>query len=410
MPNTPPQRIAILVESSRAFGRGLIEGINSFASERDDWLLYYHEGTLHFDLAEWLDAWNGDGVITRITNEKDAHTLAASGIPTVDLLGEIHHPSISVVDSDNAAIAQMAVEFFIRAGFTNLAYCGYPGLRFSDQRFTIFEEAARAEHLSIQHYLPLSVPESSIHEREHWQPHREADISAWLISLPKPIAIFACNDVRALDLSVACRVTGIRVPEDVAILGVDNDELICKMSKPPLSSIEPDTMSQGTLGAETLLALLNTNSSAKEDPHPAQTTQTTQTSQTSQPVHPVHPVQVIERPSTDLIAFSSPIVADALRYLRKHSHEKIGSQQIATAIGTSNSHLNRLFKEATGRTINKELQRIHLTRIRHLLQHSDLTLKEIAQKIGFSSNSNLSKFFKIHEGMTPGEFKGQTFL
>ena len=393
MPKSPTKRIAILVESSRAFGRGLIVGINTFASEQDNWLLYYHEGTLHFDLAEWLDTWNGDGIITRITSEKDAHILAESGIPTVDLLGEIRHPAISVVDSDNAAIACMAVDFFIRAGFTNLAYCGYPGIQFSDSRQAMFEDTAKSEHLTVNRYHSPSCPESSIQKREHWRVQREEDISAWLLSLPKPIAIFACNDVRALDISAACRVSGIRVPEDVVILGVDNDELICKMSKPPLSSIEPDTIRQGRLGAETLLALLNNNSPTKE---------------AFLPTHTIAPIQVIERPSTDLIVFSSRIVSDALRYLRKHSHENIGTQQIANAIGASNSYLNLLFKEATGRTINKELQRIRLTRIRHLLQHSLLTLNEIAHKTGFSSNASLSKFFKIHEEVTPGEFREHT--
>ena len=395
MPSSSTKRIAILVESSRAFGRGLIEGINTFASERDDWLLYYHEGTLHFDLSEWLDTWDGDGIITRVTNEKDAQVLAGSGIPTVDLLGEIHHPAISVVDSDNAAIAQMAVDFFIRAGFEHLAYCGYPGIRFSDSRQAMFEEAAKSEHFTIHRYRPPSHPENSIQKREHWRPLREEDISAWLLSLPKPIAIFACNDIRALDISAACHVSGIRVPEDVAILGVDNDSLICNMSKPPLSSIQPDTIRQGWLGAETLLALLSAHSPLLESTRIEKTTL---------------PVQVIERPSTDLIAFSTPVVADALRYLRKHSHENMGSQQIANAVGVSNSHLNRLFKEATGRTINKELQRMRLTRIRHLLQHCDLTLNEISNRTGFSTDANLSKFFKIHEGMTPGEFRERTFL
>ncbi len=384
-------RIAILVESSRAYGRGLIEGINSFASEQDDWLLYYHEGTLRFDLADWLKTWNGDGIITRLSRNKDARILAESGIPIVDLLGEIPHPSISVVDSDNAAIARMAVDFFIRAGFTNLAYCGYPGIRFSDLRQSLFEDAAKSEHLSIHHYEPPSTKGHSIPKREHWRPHREQDISAWLHTLPKPCAIFACNDVRALDISVACRVSGIKVPDDVAILGVDNDELICNMSRPPLSSIEPDTFHQGYLGAQTLMARLDAGLDHRE-------------------TRTIPPIQVIERPSTDLIAFSSPVVASALRYLRKYSHQDIGTQQIAHDVGVSYSHLNRLFKEATGRTINKERQRLRLIHTRHLLQYSHLSLNKIAQKTGFSSAANLTKFFKTHEGITPGEFRENTAL
>lgn len=380
------KRIAILVESSRAFGRGLIHGINTFASKQDDWVLYYHEGTLNFDLQEWLKYWQGDGIIARVTDEAHAEIFANSSIPTVDLLGEIVHPDISVVNPDNASIAQLAVQFYINAGYTNLAYCGYSGIHFSDQRQSCYREAAHNQHLEVISYHPTQNISDTILRREQWRPQREEDLAAWLQALPKPVAIFTCNDVRALDLSTACLISNIRVPEDVAILGVDNDELICTMAKPPLSSIEPDTIQQGNRGAQILHQLM----SEAETP-------------VSREVIP--PKAIIERPSTDLIAFSNPVVADAARYLRKNIHLNIGAQQIAEAAGTSASHLNRLFKEATGFTLNKEIQRLRLIRIRHLLRHSELTLIQIARQTGFSSAANLSKFFKSKTETTPGKYR-----
>jgi len=392
---TSTKRIAVLVETSRAYGRGLIRGINNYASEQDDWLLYYHESTLEFDLAEWLLQWQGDGIIARISTMKDANLLAESGIPTIDLLGEIRHPAIYSIDSDHDEIARMAHHLFLQAGFQHLAFCGYPCIHFSDHRAKHFTKAAEAEQLKVHHYQPPPSSAHTIRQREQWRPQREQDIANWIKNLPKPVAIFACNDARALDISAACHMIGIKVPEEVSILGVDNDELICNMSKPPLSSIEPDTIRQGWIGAHTLHTLL----SGKQPDIKNQS-----------PLTLIPPIQVVERASTDLICFDSPCVSEALRYLRKHSHHNIGSQQIADAVGVSPSHLNRLFKEATGRTINSEHQRLRLIRIRHLLTHSQLTLNEIATENGFTSAASLSKFFKIHQGMTPGEFRKNTAI
>ena len=389
------KRIAVLVETSRAYGRGLIEGINSYASDQDDWLLYYHESTLEFDLAEWIQHWQGDGIIARISTMKDANLLAESGIPTIDLLGEIRHPAICSIEPDHDEIARMALNLFLQAGFLHIAFCGYPGIHFSDHRAKCFTTAAEAEQLKVYHYQPPLSSAHTIPQREQWRPQREQDIANWIKKLPKPVAIFACNDVRALDISTACYMVGLKVPEDVSILGVDNEALICNMTKSPLSSIEPDTIRQGWIGAHTLHTLL----SGKQPDIKNQS-----------PIIPIPPIQVVERSSTDLICFESPCVSEALRYLRKHNHQNIGSQQIAEAVGVSTSHLNRLFKEATGRTINAERQRLRLIRIRHLLTHSQLTLNEIATENGFTSAASLSKFFKIHEGISPGEFRKNTAL
>jgi len=392
MPASALKRIAILVESSRAFGRGLTEGIASYAARRGDWLLQYHEGTLDFDLRAWLAHWRGDGILARIARESDAEILAASGIPTVDLLGEIRHPAIASVDVNNESVARMAVRHFIDAGFTQIAFCGYPGIAFSDARQEIFERVAREESLAVFGYQLHAGQTGTISRREQWRPHREGDIAAWLASLPRPVAIFACNDVRALDVSTACRLSGVKVPEDAAILGVDNDALICGMSRPSLSSIQPDVIRQGARGAEILEEMLSANF---RRPPPAEN---------------IPPLEVVERPSTDIVAFSDPVVAEAVRHIRKHGLRNIGTQQVAEAVGVSASHLNRLFKQATGRTINKELQRVRLVRIRHLLRHSDLTLGEIARQTGFSTAANLSKFFKSKEGLCPGAFRSASSL
>ncbi|NWK55265.1 DNA-binding transcriptional regulator [Verrucomicrobiaceae bacterium N1E253] len=380
------KKIAVSVESSRAFGRGLIQGICDFAAKRDDWQLFYHESTLQMKLADWVDQHNWDGIITRITHKQDAQLLSGRGIPTVDLLGEIKHPRISTIDVDHQAVSKMALGFFLQAGFHQIAYCGYSGIYFSDKRLKAFQKEAEKHGLTVHNYSHQLSQTSSIIEREAWRENRELDLTAWIKSLPKPIAIFACNDVRALDVSSACRINNIKVPEDVIILGVDNDPLICQMGVPSISSISPNLDKHGYEGAHTLQQLIDQRSSV--------------------PLHQkIPPIQIIERPSTDLIAFNKEHVANAVRYMRKHYGQSIATEQIAEEVGVSRSLLDRDFKNELGRTVSQELTRIRLGQIKYLLQHTSLTITQIATETGFMNDSTLSSFFKTQTKLSPGKFR-----
>lgn len=386
--NKEIKRIAVLVESSRASGRGLIEGISAYATTREDWLLYYHEGTFDLHLSDWLERWQGDGIITRITSEEQAQLITARGIPVVDLMGGVPRSGISTVHSDNIAIAESATDFFLRAGFSDFAYCGYPGIPFSDVRQETFEKAAISIGASVISYQS-GRHDSNILERESWHSSQEEDLAQWLKSLKKPAAIFACNDIRALQIAGACRLYDIRVPEDVIILGVDNDRLICGMNTPALSSIEPDHSRQGWRGAEVLQHLLESSNSV-----------TTREA--------IAPKAIIERPSTDMIVFANPIVAAAVRLIRKKGSESMSAEQIASALEVSRSLLDRSFKNEIGHTVSDEIRRIRLHRISHMLRYTDATIGEIANETGFSTDANLAKFFKSVTGSNPGAYRKST--
>lgn len=380
-------KITVLVESSRAYGRNLIQGISEYASKRDDWQLYYREGTLDMDPSDLLDYSQADGILTRITNNKHAEVIRTSGIPAVNLFSAPPEHAVSSVTVDNATIGTAAANFFLRAGHSQLAFCGYPGIYFSDTRQDAFEKAAVAGGGTVSCYSNSQKSNStSISSRESWRPARETDLADWLRSLPKPVAVFACNDVRSLDVSAACRLGGMDVPSEVAILGSDNDELICNMSHPPLSSIEADITSQGYHGAELLQQLIDGVETA--------------------PVYRTIPLKaVIERPSTDLIVFEKPHVAEAVRYMRKNYHLQICPEIIAQYVGVSRSLLDRAFKAELGLTVSNELRHIRLQRIRHLLLHTDLKIMDIANQTGFSNDVSLSHFFKASTGSTPGAYR-----
>lgn len=379
------RHIAILVESSRAFGRGLIHGINDYASGRDDWQLHFQEGSLAQTSLESIFRWRVDGILARVTSAAMAEALAATGIPTVDILGEFPSPGIARVMCDDDAISHAAFELFVRSGFEHLGYCGYPGIGYSDIRQKSLVEAAASRHLKVAIYDP-GIRGTDIIHREAWNAHREDRLAAWLHSLPKPVAILCANDIRALDLSAVCRDVGIPVPEDVTILGVDDDHLICEMAHPHNSSIEPDTRRQGFTAASLLESVM---SGAPVPETPAR----------------IGPKSLVERPSTDRVVTRFPHVMAAFRHLRSHLAENIGTEQVAAHVGVSRSLLDRDFKQALGRTVSEELRQLRLTRICHLLAHSHDSLDKIARQTGFSGKTALSGFFKAQTGSSPGSYR-----
>lgn len=231
------KKIAVLVDTSWGAGRAVIEGISEYASTQVHWQLTFHESTLKSKLSEWIQCWDGDGLIARLNYETDAEAIAATGLPTVDIFGKLNHPKIPTVTVDNASVARTAVDFFLAAGFTNLAFFGHHGQHASDLRQKAFKEAAQRAHIPIYIRTTSVEPSPSVKSGETEQPDRELNTVQWLQSLPKPIAILASNDVRALDLATACRASHICIPEDVAILGVNNDSFICNMGDLRLSSI-----------------------------------------------------------------------------------------------------------------------------------------------------------------------------
>lgn len=376
-------RIAMFVESSRNFGRGLIAGVVSFAKEQPDWQLSYRE----FSLGEWNSAWTSqgrfDGIIARITSEAMARDLLATAVPVVDMLGEFHHEKIPRVGCDNDAIGRLAARHLIESGFSHIAYCGYEGAMYSDLR----QKAVEAETSPVHVYHGLrSRQPSDLATREAWENQRGNRLAEWLSSLPKPLGVICANDVRALDVSHAARDAGWRIPGEIAVIGVDDDDLLCSMARPANSSVKPDLHGQGRLAAETLACLM----AGGEVPRLEQQ---------------LTPLGVVERPSTDHVVTPHPHVAAAFRYARANLSAPLGIDEIARACGVSRSLLDRDFKQDLGRTVGDEIRRLREARIRHLLGHTDHRLEEIASLTGLSGRVALANFFKERTGLTPGEYR-----
>ena len=371
--------VALIVETAKQYDRGLLRGVGRYVRGHGPWSIYIEERGPTDGLPAWLKAWKGDGVIARIPDAATADALIATGAPVVELRRQAARPDLPAVHCDDDAIARLAAGHFRERGFRDLAFCGRDGARWSDLRRDAFRGVAERLGCPCHVYEPPRRRRASTWEQE------QDDVSRWLASLPHPVGILACNDIRGVQVLDACRRIGLAVPERVAVLGVDDDVVLCELADPPLSSIDQDLDRIG-YEAASLLDRLMAGGPAR-------------------PLTLVEPLGVVARLSTDVVAIDDPDVAEALRLIRLHACDGGPVDTICSRVGLSRRTLERRFKARTGRTLQEEAHEVRLERIRRLLSESDLKLEAIARKSGFRYVGHMCSFFKTRTGFTPGAFR-----
>ncbi|QDU88830.1 Xylose operon regulatory protein [Pirellulimonas nuda] len=382
------KHVLLLIESSRAYGRDCLLGVADYLRAHGGWHVLNIERGLSEQLPKAIARWKGDGVLARIENARIAAAIQAFGVPTVDLRGSYPPPGGAIFDSDHAAIGQMAAEHFLDVGFTKLAFCGFPGVGFSEQRGAAFCEHLSARDIKTHVYEPQNqrlMPTDVL----GWEARGEfegATIASWLKGLPRPLAVFACNDIRGRQVIEACHQFGIAVPDEVAVVGVDDDEVICELSSPPLSSIRPNAQKLGFEGAAMLDGLMR----GKKPP--------------AAPIL-VPPAGISRRLSSDALAIKDTDVAAAIRFIREHACEGIGVPTLLQKLPLSRSSLERRFKVAVGRTPTAEIERVRMERAKLLLAETNNSLKNVARLTGYGTASQFATAFKRYAEMTPGQFR-----
>ena len=279
------------------------------------------------------------------------------------------------------AIGRLGAEHLRERGFRHLAFCGFSGETWSQQRRDGFLEAARG-----------LVRESDIYEspwaglREHpWQEERNR-IAQWLHTLPRPAGIMACNDVRGQHVLDACQHAGTPVPDEIAVVGVDNAQTFCELCNPPLSSVVPDAERIGFEAAAMLDRLMSGRRIAVPNLRMA-------------------PLGVATRQSSDVFAVEDALIARAVRFIREHACEGIQVADVMDAVRCSRSVLERRFREYLDRSPQQEIREVQLRRARQLLADTDWTLPRIAEATGIEHPEYLSVVFKRETGQTPGQFR-----
>lgn len=384
------KRVVLLMEASRAYGRNCLQGIASYVRSTRTWNVLHMERETGDALPPCIAAWEPDGVITRIEDSRLASKIDELNVPVVDLGGAFLPKQGASFDTDQVSCAEFAVEHFLERGFHNFAFCGYSGIGFSDDRCKYFKDLMN----SLGNQVNIFPGSSS----NRWRPRNSAApqagdfheerISIWIRTLPKPVAIFACNDERGRQVLEACWRLGLSVPEDVAVLGVDNDELLCNLSVTPLSSIVPDTTQIGMRGAEALDALM----AGEHVPRKATL---------------VPPIGIEARQSSEVMAIDDPDMIDVLKFIQEHACQGMTVNDVAEEVAMSRTSLDRRFHRALGRSPKSEIDRIRFNKAKQLLDETDFKLEHIAHLVGYSSASQFATGFKRYTGLTTQEYRAR---
>lgn len=380
-------RIALLIESTLASGRAVKRGIAAYARTHGPWSFYQQIRALHEPLPNWLKERGCHGILARIESPKLIGQIRKVRIPTVDVLGIHDLKGIPRVSSDHQAISGAAAEELIGRGFSSFAFCGFPGRRHSDERCKYFVQRVAAEGFEVALYKPARIRRpTNILATLNQGLLDECDVAAWLSTLPKPAGIMAPSDVRAHQVLNACARRGIAVPDEVAVIGVDNDELLCELSDPPLSSVDLNGHAIGYEAAAILDRMIN------GQPPPTGHVR-------------IRPRGVVVRQSTDVLAISDPIVARAEHFIRLHACDGIGVAKVLEYARLSRSTLERRFVKALGRSPSSEITRTRLSRVKELLCTTDFSLAKIAGLTGFQYVESMHCFFKESVGQTPSQYR-----
>ena len=373
--------VALLVETSLASGRDILRGIARYVREHEPWSLYHEPRSLEESLPRWLRKWEGDGIIARIQNQTMAAEARATRIPTVDVLGVMSQKDFPLVHVDDEQVARMAAGHLLERGFRHFGYFGIEGENWSGWRREAFAQAVREAGFEVDVY---ELPRGRAGEGS-WEA-MEDELARWVAALPKPAGVMVCSAQRGAQFLEACRRAGAAVPDEVAVISVDNDEPLCEVCNPPLSSVDAGHVQVGYEAAALLDRLLAGQ---------------------ARPNRPIliQPQGVVTRGSTDVLAIEDRKIALVLRLIREHACNGIGVEALARQAGLSRSVLQRRFRALLQRTVHQEILNVRIKRACELLAQTDLPLVEIAERTGFKHQEYMGAVFKARLRRTPAQYR-----
>jgi LacI family transcriptional regulator len=374
---TAPMRkrrsVALLVETSNAYARGLLAGIMAYVRQHTPWSIYLPE----LGRGDVPPTWRGDGIIARIETRAIARRVAHTRLPVVDVSAGRHIPSIPWVETDDAAIASSAADHLLERGFRHLAFCGESRFNWSRWRSEHFRKLALEAGATVNVYESTGL--------DPWTKEHNA-LLAWVRKLPRPAGIMACYDIKAQQLLDVCRENGLAVPEEIAVIGVDNDPLLCSLTTPPLTSVIPNTHRTGYEAAMLLDRMMNGERIATRG-------------------YLIPPIGIETRQSTDVLALADREIAAAVRFIREHACDGATIRDLLRVVPLSRRVMESRYRKATGRTPHEDLVRFRIDRVKQLLAETDHSLERIATLAGFEHPEYMSVAFKRETGITPGKFR-----
>ncbi|TWF39984.1 AraC family transcriptional regulator [Chitinophaga polysaccharea] len=378
------QKVAVLLDASRAYDRDILTGIADFNKIHDKFLFFFFSPKfIHADhqhrLIERVKAWKPDGIITR---EMDGlKQLFRLKVPLIILPHTSPYVEQVNVWGDNYAVGDLAAAYFIPKGYSNFAFLGFKDFKWSQER-----EAAYVKYIENAGYGVHSFNFDNTHLLWEDLPGK---LAKWLARLPRPCAVFSVTDELSTQLLEAAKTLGIRVPDDLSILGADNDEMICEISSPTLSSIDHNARLAGTQAAMALSRWIE----FKERP-PG--------------IIGMKPTAVIARNSTNAMAVNDEQVRVALHYIANAAPVKdITVLDVVKATTLSRRALEKRFHLLLQSSILEEIKKVRVERIKYLLEHSRFTVQQIACEMNFRNLDNITRYFRGYAGITPKIYRSR---
>jgi len=366
-------RIGIQLDMVGAYGREVLRGIMQYANRAGNWE-FVMPPMYSIDRKKTVSPRAVDGIVAMIHDQRSIMPFRRAGVPVLNVARTLDDEALTTLNlpsvlPDDVAIGRLAYEYFRDRGFRNFGFCGHPTAAWSRARESAFEAAVNADgHQCFRVHVADDVPVD------------------WITTVPVPAAILAANDRYAWHAVDACRNAGLRVPENVAILGCDNDELLVDMVRPSLSSIKPASFAVGYEAGRVLSELMH---GGRVSPRP----------------HLVPPEGIVTRHSTDVLVIEDESVAAAARFIRENASKPIGVEAVLDEVATGRRTLERRFREQMGRSLLDEIRRVRIDRAMQLLRDTDLDMPTIAEQCGFSSQARFATVFRQESNSTPTGYR-----
>ena len=377
--------MALLVETSRSYGRDLLRGIALFARTRSNWALLHQEMTIDAALPGWMKEMSIDGVIARV-DTRTIGPLRELRVPCVDVRCSHRFAGIPQVETDDRKVAELAFRHLWDRGFRRFAFCGFQFAPYSEARLRFFQQLVEETGSPLSVYETPGQPDAALSILEESGVTDIDAMSAWLASLQPPTGLFVCNDIRGQQVLNTCRGLQLAVPDDIAMIGVDDDDAICPLSDPSLSSVRPDAECVGYRAAELLDGMISGK--------PAPTK-----------VEYISPRGVVQRKSTQVMAIEDRELARVCRFIREHACDGINVNDVANFTSLSRRQLERRFRSELNHTPHQEITTVQVAKVKQLLEETEMTLEQIAHLAGYSHKERLSAVFKREVRQTPGEYR-----
>ncbi len=380
------RRIHILMDQGTHYARGVMLGIlgpRNRPGRRMFLPAVLGSSELHIAAPE-IRKLKPDGIIAHLNDPLVAEGLAQFRVPVVNTGNPFGRwPRVGV---DDLAVGRMVAEQFVRQGFRNFAFMHFHGWGFSARRCAGFAAALAESGFACAEFSPPPGPRGIQGRRAVLPLPSESPAGRWVLSLPRPVGVMAASDGMGDLLIRICATQNIRVPEEVAIIGVDNDQIACGLCFPPLSSVE---LPLESIGARAL-AMLEDWIDGKRPP--------------SEPVL-LPPVKVVQRQSSDILMVDDPEVRAALHFIRQHAHEPFNVGDILRAVPVARRALEQRFARQLGRSLLAEIHRARVQLAKELLASTSLDMPAIAARVGFSMASTFCKVFRARAGMPPTQYR-----